>query len=477
MDALFAEAERARAADARPFDADDVSLAAARQVHAAWRQLGDDATHVASLARCSSACTRTRRYELRLYACDDDRRASVAFETADGRRVHACVDAALCVARGAHGRERTAELRRAGVVDSLDWCAEHARMHACARCTLGELDSLGMRVCVLSGRRLNDALTHAFGEGVSSLHGDAQRRADADGARRRAERSRRALEPSVADRLLDASAKRAHASDDADCDFPSPTLFPHHVDDNTFATGIEANLAQFYASAYHTVHRLIFSAERGALEAAKEQRVRAAADKRVARYIRTQRREREPIVLGVCQQYVDHVYSQRHLYDLHLVAAETTRRLTAYWALVSMEFYVQLNAVADRVRESSPPKKVRESADRLATWPIEHALANVLDVMASGFAHTGRTIVPRERWLELYPESLTIKALGIAQGTCTSIKKDVYAVLNRAIECGVPLELVQTTSLESERVMFKLAADDASVVTMFLRARKQRLGM
>lgn len=474
MDDLFAEAMLAAAAPEWP-SAATTSLEAARQLHAAWRRTKGAATAaLGEQGACSSTvCTSVTRYDLHFFATTaTDASTALASVRVDESRVHACVGRALCTLAMVHGVELTA--RAVGVVAEVHWCARHARMHACLveQCPLGELDSLGTRTCALSGRRLAATIEHAFGDGVSSLRGDSQRRADDDLSRRALQRVRRREEPAVGSALL--ASKRPRVGDAGD--FPSSTTFPSHVADNTFATGIEENLAQFYAAAYHCVHRLIFSVERANIERAKEQHVRLTANKRVARYIRQQRRNKEPIVESVCQQYVDQAYRRRRLFDRHLVGKDSIARLTAYWALVAMECYIQLNALTARVREGAR-KKTRESADRLGAYPIDHVVANVLDLMASAYSHSERTIIAREPWLSLYPESMTIKALGIPQGVCTAIKKDMYVVLGRALDIGVPLEHVQTTFVAPARILFCTDDDDRSVVQLFLRARKQRLGL
>jgi len=435
-----------------------------------------------------------------------------------------------------HWFDRTDEVRRAGYAfarSSIEgggvyWCPVHTRMHVCtpSRCDNACKNSLGYSVCVLSGKMLQASTSVSFGQGTVVLSREMQWQRDADAeTRRQALAVQRSAMSAVENVILAGNShtlehsplgqrstlkKRRHSSatpsptttpkknlfndaathartdsaggvggagapqDDVyiDADLPADDLFPDSVEQNTFATGIALELARFYAQTYASTYTLLFSEERARLEKRNREAVLREAKHKLASYINAQRKSGRPVLLTTCRQIEMRVLNSKRVYPELLLPRNAKARLNAYYALVCMEFYLQLinciTSLMDRFSES-----MRTVAERFQSATLASVAPNILDLMHEGLRINGLVIIDVESTLSIFPETDTIDELGVSKKTCTDVKKMLKKCVVAATNYNVPIQQLRTTRLDVLDVIF----GSDSVVSLFLGARRERLGL
>ena len=308
-----------------------------------------------------------------------------------------------------------------------------------------------------------------------SVHATSRRNLFTDDSRDRLRRSR---SPSPTDCNVDdnqptvqGGAER-HLDVYIDADAPADDLFPNELTYNTFGDGIATELARWYAQAYASTHLLLFSEQRAAIEVRNRRAVLRDARHRIDSYINGQRKARRPVILATCRQIEMRVLNSRRIYPEMLVPRNARARLTAYYALVCMEFYLQLvQSVCTLMPRFS--ETMRVVAERFQAVSFASVAPNILDLMHEGLRINGHVIIDAESLLSIFPESQTIDELGINQKTCTDVKKMIKKCIVAATAANEPLERLRTTRLDAIDVIF----GDDSVVSLFLGRRRVRLGM
>jgi hypothetical protein len=419
---------------------------------------------------------------------------------------------------GAHTRDVTGDfkeslsLRPGAAGGGLYWCDRHTRMHVCGpgRCKSTFKTSMGFEGCVLSGQTVEQAVEFAYGGGVAILSAAAASQRAID---RTLMRSAKPPPETPLDAVIrHAGPKRPNLIDLApytkrpartaplappretetpdqegrgrgaggregyqDLDAPADDLFPDDGEGNTFRDGLGKDLLVAYTQAYVTVHHIIFSGDRAALEAATEQERSAEALQKIRQYAVDRRKAGLPVDLTVCKQLQDCALSKsKRLYCRLLVPPHGICRMKAYYAAVCMEFFIQLTwQLTLMVETTKLPLKIKQAFERFLAFNIADVAPNILDIMHEGLKIHKHIIVPAEPLFhDLFPESLTLDKLGIRQKTCTEVKKLLKRCVLLVVEAKRPLSALQTTQLDMNSVLRDLGDP---VLSLFFRARRLRL--
>ena len=416
--------------------------------------------------------------------------------------LHACIEKFCYCDNPAysmyHWKERTdafadCQFAQSGITGGgVYWCAGHTRMHVCtSNCTNITKTSIGTIVCVLSGREIRQKDEVMYGDGLTILTHDLEdERAKTSSTIRKIRSAHRSGLTNVQELIQTSTARHTelygfHAEDTetqqlehmefddedvyADMDEPADNLFPDN-EDNTFGAEMTGELNQIYAHAYALVALLIFSDERSKIEARNRHFVRDRAEHQIRNYIDSQKLNKEPVFLDVCQQLQDRAFASRYVYPQLLVAPCGIPRLTAYFAVLVMEFYLQLIDVLHQIAPQAPVR-ARTYIEKFLGYPFGSVAPNILDVMREGLSMERQTILRPEPMLGLYPESNTLEELGIPQKLCTEVKKCMKQCIIHAVP-RVPIAQLQITQLDLTAVFNPM---EPPVVSQFLIARRHRL--
>ena len=455
---------------------------------------------------CSPTCS-TRWYAPRFYATApsvaDDDVLDYGSDPLTHDRLHACVPSLCSLAPAAHLSERTADIRALRHVltepqstcGGVTYCETHGRAHVCvpSRCRHALRSTRGFLVCPLSGRTLaSERLQMAYGDGTTIVSGEiAKQRDDEEAHRRSTEALRRSSSSAIEALLANGNSqlrsstalgrpkKRKNADvvnvreEEAyiDADIPAIDVFPDDGDDNTFGDGAASELARLYAEAYASVHLLLMSDERAAIEQRNRELVVAEARRRINSYITYQRKSGAPVLLSVCRQIERRAMNSRRVYPELVLPPHAIARLTAYYALVAVEMHWQLAYCASLLLERSPTVASKRAYERYTTLSFASIVPNVLDILRTGLRSGSSPIALEEPTLSIFPESQTIEELGIPQKSCTESKKTMKKIIVDATQASLPMHMLRVTQLDSTLVIF----GRESVVSTFLRERQRRL--
>jgi len=445
------------------------------------RVLADEQrTFVESAAECTSCVVRT--LDVRLYASG-----------------HVCIRS-LCqldhdVDDDADVTARTLSVlaQPSNVGGGVFYCAEHARVHVCVprdgetTCELVQEAARGTRVCALSGRAFDAAPQAAYGDGNTMLSPELAHTLAADAESSRTTKRRRRRNVAAVHDLLEATktptaslsrsstTKTPQAfSSYVDIDAPASDLFDD-VDDRDLMFGC-VELPLLYANAYAFVHLFLMSDERAALERAAHVRRETAARRAVVKYVRAQVRARAPIELLVVESFVTRALDGHRLPTTLCVPDGGRARLTAYWALLAIEFYVQAAAVAASMLAATgarTSRHARAAAAEYTTLPPAHVVPCVLRIARDGLLVDGRVVVARERLLALLPDTQIATRLGLVQKTVKNTHKTLMSLVIAALNVTrVPLHALQLTQLPPARVLYER---EHSIVALFATARRLRV--
>ncbi len=503
IDSLFAEATVARTAAtscaAPKYTATQLDEAIAHQIRLAWNNWCIETNQPSCLyrphsERCSKFYCTGKRVTVQLYATANVNDAgetllSSEFLDADGRRVHAC--SLFCVERdnadlhvhncSDYFVEQGSRVARPD--NGLYACNIHARLHRCdANCQETETDALGFSVCVLSGIRIKRATCVAFGDGtnaeteqIGSKKSNGPRRVDAG-------RRTKSHAYTVPHGQLQNVNGTELVQDNAQ--LQEKPLFSDQYSSNTFGDGLREYLTEIYTCAYDVVQLLLFSAERMRIEQHTEQLVHTSICKKLAAYIKNEARHTRPVHLDMCQRIIDRETKRRRCYPRIYVRDGARDRLSSYYAMIVVEFYVQLMYVEkqlsdhnERVRRN---KRKRDAGNAKATTPKHKSLETysfrsvvpiVLALISKGFGNHGQILIERNNFLAIMPETSTIHQLGFVRKTGTHIQNVIKQTIAFALEAKIDVRQLQTTTLQTVFIM----DGSESVIDEFLRARRNRI--
>jgi hypothetical protein len=413
----------------------------------------------------------------------------------------------------------------------LYWCERHTKTHICdARCRETYVPSAaGVEVCVLSQRVVTAAPKFAFGDGTgNAVEPVIARRRGGSAARRYAltheapgvsgARPLRGIKREIKEEASDADDEPAAATpgpepmdtggggglenaeeapeeeedddedeeedgDDAgdiDPDAPADDLFSDVYEVNTFGEDCAALLAQRYNVAYQMVHLVMFSDQRAQIEANLVEARVAEAQGKIDAYLEERAFGGDAATyayMSTCRALHDTEVFRRRVYPQLILPRHGTRRLTAYFAMLCVEFYTQLRDCAARVRARAHARKdgkVLIMVDRLSAYKLAHVVPNILDMAREGISENNEHIIERERLLALFPGSNVVQMLGIDQKPCTEIKKDIKRCITLALDAREPVSALRVTSLSMVDVLFSPLP---VISRLFLDARRARLGI
>ena len=357
------------------------------------------------------------------------------------------------------------------------WCPRHARVHVCVpdspQCVRSSyLDEHGARLCVLSGRLLCAAIGHDFGDGTLPEVIVDEMRTNAVHARR-ASAAKRARTGGAAARVLRVTATGSGvfakavtapvavavaAEPQYDADHPRAGLFGDAREDNTFGDAAGEALDEMYLQAYGTVHTLLYSEARREAEAVKLAARMAEAWRSVTGYVRDALRRHVPVSLCTCMALHARAVNAAHIITPVLLPHGALARVTAHQAMQVLELHVDVAALANALTGIAATPQLRKVLARWRGFSQADLFPTLLDHVREQPGN----------WLLriLYPEPHVIAQLGIAQRTCTEVRKHLQQVLMHARAAGMALP--PPTCVEAHRV-FDVRAPP--VVSLFIAAR------
>ena len=353
---------------------------------------------------------------------------------------------------------------------ALYWCARHRRIHVCeGECErTATIDALGNKVCVLSGRVVGAALSHAFGDGTVPESEPAPRAATARAPKRGSMREllRQTAVGTGASTSSSSSTAVAVSQEEYDPDCPRNGLFGDTFDTNSIGDGIGERLDEYYAQAWGTVHRLLFSKERNAREAERMAAAWKESDRRIDHHIKDCVRARAPVQLDRLLQLHDRAMNGALAACPGLMLPHgATRRYTANYAMAAMLRYLQLMDTAEAVVSRTKAARIRKMVARLRTYSQADVFPTVLEML--------RDEAERADWFlnAVFPEPHTVEHLGIPQHTCTEVSKRFKQVLMHAATLGVPCPPHMIRPPESELLFGRRDVVEYSVVSRFIEMR------
>lgn len=236
--------------------------------------------------------------------------------------------------------------------------------------------------------------------------------------------------------------------------------------------------------------RLFNSHERTAIEhdkdAAGENRLRIELEA----YGNERKRVRKPVLIEDYQRMA-HTVRQSTIAFKRLVIDDTLWALIeTYDALLVTEFYFGMRSFVTQFCDRFAPEVV----DAVQVhFHFEHFVPVILFLMTDGFELNGVTVLPTDRLIvhEWFPETATLRHLGIPEPTMTHLCTTVRAYIATAREIKTSLRRLEATQLETEQLMaLRLPLDDspplddsrafaehaaAALVRLFLARRSARI--
>ena len=255
-----------------------------------------------------------------------------------------------------------------------------------------------------------------------------------------------------------------------------------------FGTGLL--FAQYGERACAIFWRLFGSEQRGAIErnrdAAAQERLRIS----VEAYSNERKRARQALL---AEDFARLLLAAREsgVAFKRLVIDHTLWTLAeTHAALLVTEFYLNMVSFVQQFADQFSA----DVADAVQThFYFEHFVPVILFFMRNGFDVNGVVVLPAERIVvhEWFPETATLRALGVPEQTMTHLCSTVRAYVASARETRVSMRRLEATQLETEELMaLRLPAADAppienshefaehaaqSLVRLFVDKRTKRL--
>jgi hypothetical protein len=222
--------------------------------------------------------------------------------------------------------------------------------------------------------------------------------------------------------------------------------------------------------------RLIAGAQRRAINEARMAKVEAMADKAVEQYITQCRKARKPEIITQCELIRETTRKNAiRIFPVIQLASGLYEALETHYTLQVIVFY--FTYLAAPVRGFGV--LASEVEDTVGTgFALGHFAVVILDLMRNGLVVDGITILERDTFLLTYfPDSGTIKALGMLEKTCTYIKGLVMTYIRAMRTHGIPLLFLRRTALSMEEIATAAytRAPGAEVVRIFTQRRIEEL--
>lgn len=259
---------------------------------------------------------------------------------------------------------------------------------------------------------------------------------------------------------------------------------------NTFFSTTEL-LQQYGERACAIVWRIMCSHERDAIEKQKLITCTSKTRSEVDAYMSAQRKERRVCFAERIERICRASFDKSGMYKRIVIDEALWKIIETYTALLVIEFYFNLVSLPRTVSINLMP----ETADTIQNqFFFENFVPAILSFMCEGLEVNGVVILPRDSFFirEWWPQTATLRTLGIADQTMTHLVSTIRAYIEAARSSNVSMRRFESTTLEfdtlvslrlpgvvpgSETMNSKELARAAArhVVSLFIEARARRL--
>ena len=289
-----------------------------------------------------------------------------------------------------------------------------------------------------------------------------------------------------------------HALVDVHVDDPRVRTFPQLARGNTFGDEIGHAMRIVYGQCYTAVHLVYFSEQRAAIEERRAAVVDAEVEYVLREYLAESERPGVWISHDEARRRADAARGTRRSYSFLVLPEGAVVRLTAYYAMLALEFFWSIRPLARRVvrtctsllestltakrtaRNAKLASRAREVASyfevatRLQTYTASDATPIILELARRGFRELLVVFFERDPLLEAFAcETSVLQQLYVNERTCTQIMRDIKQTVAAARDLGFSLQTLVSTQMPLADVL------DArtSVVELFLERRRGRLAL
>lgn len=259
---------------------------------------------------------------------------------------------------------------------------------------------------------------------------------------------------------------------------------------NTFFSTTEL-LQQYGERACAIVWRIMCSHERDAVEKNKLIVCTNKTRSEVDAYMSTQRKEKRVCFAERIERICRTSFDKSGMYKRIVIDEALWKIIETYTALLVIEFYFNLVSLPRKESINLMP----ETADTIQNqFFFENFVPAILSFMCEGLEVNGVVILPRDSFFvrEWWPQTATLRTLGIADQTMTHLVSTIRAYIEAARSSNVSMRRFEATTLEfdtlvslrlpgvvpgSETMRPKELARAAArhVVSLFIEARARRL--
>ena len=215
---------------------------------------------------------------------------------------------------------------------------------------------------------------------------------------------------------------------------------------NTFFS--TSDLFESYGErACQIIWRLLFSKERGAIERAKQQVCAGRIQGDIASYVSKQSKEHRVLSAEKINRLAWQEYDKASIYKSLVIDLDLCKILETYYALVVIEFYVNLLSLPNRLSlnlDEATSDTIRKQ------FNFEHLVPAIVGLMRDGLEVKNVTILPKDCFFinEWYPESNTMKQMGIPDQTMTHLRTAISTYIAAADRSHVSMRRFEGTRID-----------------------------
>jgi len=416
-------------------------------------------------------------------------------EAAAFQHCHACTRFCTHPPGVFRGAKRVAGTGQA-LCEKIFLCERHVKVHVCGPfCQETYKDALGFSKCVLSGLTVAQAEGYSFFDGTRYLWDDGSSAAAAPAAGRNARSVTRAVpetsfvpgEPVGKKGPPGGGLKNAAPPDDTPCS----GMFSGSRAGNTFGDGIAGTLDELYEVSWGAVFLLLFSERRAALEGLRLEKLQKEARRKISGTMLEDLKTGKWVFLDKMMSSHRSIMSSKRVYPGSMVLPQNAKaRLNAYYAMVLVEFTVNLFSLCDDLKETEEiagliarGNRAACGLARIAAYDSRAFAVNCFTLLVSDFSGPdgAEDVIfggaHEDPALGLMPESSTVEKLGVPEKICTDIKKDVkYALTMGKKGSNEAMRALRATTIPLEEIYYGKQPDGQhfSVVAEFLNVRRER---
>lgn len=226
-----------------------------------------------------------------------------------------------------------------------------------------------------------------------------------------------------------------------------------------FGTGLL--FAQYGERACAIFWRLFGSEQRGAIERTRDVAAQERLRISVEAYSNERKRARQALLAEDFARLSLTARESRVAFKRLVIDHTLWKLVETHAALLVTEFYLNMVSFVQQFADHFSPDVV----DAVQThFYFEHFVPVILFFMRNGFDVSGVVVLPTERIVvhEWFPETATLRALGIPEQTMTHLCSTVRAYVASARETHVSMRRLEATQLDAEELMaLRLPSADA----------------